>query len=79
MNTKIYQNHKRIGVEVKSPYPDLSNPENIYYDIRPRNVPQVEAEMIALEAGRIVVVMWRAAEHCSNETKCYMKTCGPNY
>ena len=50
---KDLPNHKRIGVEVKSPYPDPNNPQNIYYDIRPRNVPQVEAEMIVLEADEL--------------------------
>ena len=41
---KDLPNHKPIGDEEKSPCPDPNNPEDIYYDICPRNVPQVEAE-----------------------------------
>ena len=50
---KDLPNHKPIGVEVKSPCPDPNNPENIYYNICPRNVPQVEAEMIVLETDEL--------------------------
>ena len=50
---KYLPNHKTIGVEVKSPFPDPNNPENVYYDIHPRNVPQVEAEIIVLETDEL--------------------------
>ena len=40
--------HKHIAIEVKSPYPDSESPDNVYYEVRPRNVLQIEAEMIAL-------------------------------
>ena len=41
--------HKTIAIEVKSPFPTLENPRDVYYSIPVRYVTQLLAEMIVLE------------------------------
>ena len=45
-----------IAVEIKSPFPQPNVPENIYYDIPTRYVPQIQAELKAYNCSELWLV-----------------------
>ena len=55
--------NRKILVEVKSPFPSEDNPEIVYYEIPPRHVPQLLAEMKAYKCSELWLV-------CSIQRSC---------
>ena len=49
-------NHKTMGIEVKSPFPDNNIPDYMFYQIPPRYVLQVEAQMVVLESEELLLL-----------------------
>ena len=45
--------HKRIAVEIKSPFPQAHVPKHPYYEMPQCHVPQITAEMVALESDEL--------------------------
>ena len=64
-NCQNYHLHgnRKILVEVKSPFPSEDNPEIVYYEIPPRHVPQLLAEMKAYKCSELWLV-------CSIQRSC---------
>ena len=54
---------RKILVEAKSPFPSNENPEIVYYEVPPRHVPQLLAEMKAYDCSEIWLV-------CSIQRSC---------
>ena len=54
---------RKILVEIKSPFPSDEVPENVYYDVPVRHVPQLLAEMKAYECSELWLV-------CSMKRSC---------
>ena len=48
--------HKRIAVEIKSPFPQRHVPQQPYYKMPQHHVPQCTAEMVALESKELWLV-----------------------
>ena len=51
-------NHKHIAVEVKCPYPNNAIPEEPYYMVPKRHVPQLLAEMAALKVDELWLICY---------------------
>ena len=54
---------RKIIIEIKSPYPSEDIPENVYYEVPPRHVPQLLAEMEAYNSSELWLV-------CSIKRSC---------
>ena len=54
---------RKIIIEIKSPYPSEDLPENVYYEVPPRHVPQLLAEMEAYNSSELWLV-------CSIKRSC---------
>ena len=60
---KNLHGNRKILLEVKSPFPSEDNPELVYYEIPPRHVPQLLAEMKAYDCNELWLV-------CSIQRSC---------
>ena len=47
---------QKIIIEIKSPYPSEDLPENVYYEVPPRHIPQLLAEMEAYNSSELWLV-----------------------
>ena len=64
-NCPNYKDHgdRKIIVEIKSPFPQDEIPENVYYQVPVRHVPQILAEMEAYNSSKLWLV-------CSIQRSC---------